>query len=352
MDILAECVISSKKFWLRYLCSSNGDGEESGPGTEFKPNNILMMTNLKPLRSLCNTPLVVATSQSTVKILVSTNDNNAIKNGIGVEISLPLRSFFAPNRVMAANGSEVKSFCMVIADWSVSPVDNNPNTASSSGSNAVKSAAVRPVQVEVVGYTEQRVCVIFQFVVLSTELMNKISWLSKSNVIQISYALVLRIDTQYDIQLFSRFDRTNITALDDKKAQFVLDYVICEETIRRLQALRSNGLCYQSVNVPDEVEMCVRHHLYDAVVTVPCNYSMGREISDMKVKVAVVIGAMTSVFEDMEMIVSTALMPIGMKVYSNRCDLVFVECFPVQDYYRNSKPIRRIKWIGLSGAMV
>lgn len=357
MDIFAECVISSKKFWLRYLCGSNRDSEESGPGSEFKPCNRVMMTNLKPLRSLCNTPLVVATSQSTVKLLSSSGKRVETRE----EEDFQLRSFFAPTHSATAKGSEVKSFCMVIADWTVTPLDNANNAVNNTN-------ALNPVTVEVLGYTEQRMCVMLQLVVVSADLVSKISWLSKFGVVKVAYAILIRVDTQYDIQLYGRFDRTSITALDPKswrvlpemrsllESKYQVDAEICEEMRRRLQALKNNNIYYESMSVSGEVEMCTRQHLYDALVTIHFSHKNESELeneSSSAFQVMVTV-TMPPLYEEVEMFVSSNLLPLAIK---DRCrrryDIVFVDCFPAQDYYyRNSRPIRRIKWIGLSGSML
>lgn len=289
-DVLAMCAISSQHCWIRFQ-HGHGHGGDCA-GNEYMDPAIakgkhLSMTHLKPVRSpysgsgdsggggLCKTLLLQCNPNSTVKLL-SPSRAGEVSSTYGIVDDL--RAYFdgSSNSSSSAAGCEV-SFEMALVEWTVT--EGGPV-----GEGDEKHPNLSLYDLELIGYSASRVCVVMKFGVYSKDVAKSLPWLLKNSVVSVTHAIVDSVDRSKEIITVGRFDRTLITAARESGSMAPVPHV-AEEISRRVAALRSSCLFYPSVHQGHEFESCTRDHITNAAVHIGSQVFSQQDVL-LKVKVS------------------------------------------------------------------
>jgi hypothetical protein len=312
----------------------------------------LFMTHLKPVRSpysssgdssggggggLCKTLLLQCNPNSTVKALSSSRADE-VSNTYGVVGDL--RAYFdGSSDNSTAAGCEV-SFEMALVEWTVTE-----------GEGEEQHPNLCLYDLELIGYSASRVCIIMKFGVYSKDVAKSLPWLSKNAVVTVTHAIVDSVDRSKEIITFGRFDRTLITAAKDSSTRLCMVPVpyFAEETSRRVAALRSSCLFYPSVHQGHEFEACTRDHITNAAVQI--------ESRDGSQDVLIKVKAGSSPIVEWEnMIISQDILRICVPykiddraaTSTRRFNLSVVQCTKQSNNISNPEDnLRRVKWMSI-----
>ena len=316
----------------------------------------MLITNLKPLRShqSCKAPLLLMSSaNSSVKEQrnsygTSNSGSTLAADGFprrecesALDLMMgsgDLRTSFLDLDEMAAPPSSLEgcevSFDFILSDWTLRELENE--------STDKVSTIFKPVDLELIGYSAARVCVILVMTISSKDMLRSFSWLSRDSAVVVRHALLMRVDRLNDILVFGRYDRTIITAAVASELPIIKEEA--EEVRRRISALRASSLSFKSVFMSNESESCSRIRI--ANVSLQIISELSEEI-DLLVLVDM---SATSIHEQERMVINRGVLSACLPHCSpsvlarTRLNVLTVNCTKELE----STTLRRIKWISKS----
>lgn len=223
-DALVECAISGCLQWLRFQQrkGSSQRGNESLLGKEFCVGSTVLVTNLKPGRTIISSGalgLLLASDSSTVRtldagpsvtpgkdhkrmipldsgcLLTDARHPVSVLRPAGILLFPTLRSFAMSNGEKASHGVEL-TFALLILDWHV--VDDP-------GDSGV-------AELKIFGVNCERLGVLLTYPI-PRDLATKLPWLAANQVVEVDCALLEHIDAPKDILQMRRGERTVVSAV-------------------------------------------------------------------------------------------------------------------------------------------
>lgn len=327
MDVLMECAVSGLHFWMRMMYRGDNDDDVGSSssrvdakfslGSQFRVGNEIAVANVKRIHTIGCMPLVMCSSGSRVRVLHAavskTGGGSAFEfkqqliTAAGAQTIASLRDVvvaFSASEVAAtaeadkhkgkfAVGKRDVSFVCTIVDW----VEQKPAAAGEAVEDGLISITIFAID-------SSRTCVELRYS-YPVELVGKISWLGKKNVIYVQYGVIGQVDEKYDVIQVNKGDHTNVLLVkavavaaertsgsspakkttpskrkyDDLAArtpvkevseskelvQYDVPFEMFENEHRRYQALRNNANQFQSYQAARKtrkmiIEKCHRIH--------------------------------------------------------------------------------------------
>lgn len=228
MDVLMECSVSKLHFWMRMMYRGDIDDDSSSSGgragakfslgSQFALGNEIAVANVKRIHTQSSLPLVMCSSGSRVTVLSSAESTTLSAAGIvqktdsamGSQMINSLRDVviaFTTNQSVSetkyggkfASGRREVSFICTIVDW----IEQKPPSGDASG---VDDGLI---SITIFGIDSSRTCVEIRYS-FPVELVGKLNWLAKKNVILVQYGVIQQVDEKYDVIQVSKGDHTNI----------------------------------------------------------------------------------------------------------------------------------------------
>lgn len=353
-DVLGRCLISNATFWVRIQCQhknsasivdAEDDARFAGVGREFTTGNVIVVTNLKPLRSTgCATPLFLMDGNSIAKMVnadkIKVNEKKANAGG--------LRYLFrceAQKDGRSLSGSEL-SFSMVICGWTTTALTATGDSCEDmSGSNS-KLFSYQPVILNVFGYENRQsgVCIVMQYPLVAKEIEKSLSWLHVNAQIELCNVLLMQVDSHYDVLHFRRYDRT-VATLASCPDESMKNVTLAEDIRLRILSLQNNCIWYHSQGNSSEFESCRRFYLYHVELSLQ-SHCEKKSLNDSDILIIAKEIDGESIRSQHCLIAATEIIPPN--IHKIRFDLVTCEISQSEFPATEASNFRRIKWIGLS----
>ena len=200
-DILVQCCSSQALAWVRW----EGTEADASQGETLSSGKCIFLSNLRPVQSRCQLPLLIYSSNSTTRLMPKSSlEPPVVRWPLAFQPHSTLRALLCTLEGAAQHGVGIETSCIGrIVHWFAHEQDS---AASAPRSTAANSA----MHIDILIRDDSFVLVLLKYTVPKS-IMSRLLWLHAGQEVTVHLGLVERADSENEIITLRRFDRTRVT---------------------------------------------------------------------------------------------------------------------------------------------